>query len=168
MGEGGCVCHWAEGRRRSSDRWRLPVGHTAWLGKPRRRKRLNWRFIYPIRCQGRHIEESWPLRVLTKCQNKKKNVRRKEGPRINDLCAPASTCQRLLRPSFNGCYCCLSERKETETFCPLVSLNNTHTHTYSTVHTPYPPTLTERPVKLSIQGCYIDWKEAFNTISKII
>lgn len=143
------------------------MGHAARLGKPRRRERLNWRFIYPIRCQGRHIEESWPLRVLTKCQKKKKKIqrivkRKEKAPESMTFVHQASTCQRLLRPSFNGYYCYLSGWKETEMVCPLVSWNNTHTHPHRLILPSY-------TYKKTPQTCYIKKKKKkFNNITIII
>lgn len=53
------------------DRWMLPVGLAAWAAELcwgiRGGKRLNWRFIYPIHCQGQLVGEL--ARVFTKCQN---------------------------------------------------------------------------------------------------
>lgn len=141
------------------------MGHAARLGKPRRRERLNWRFIYPIRCQGRHIEESWPLRVLTKCQKKKKKIqrivkRKEKAPESMTFVHQASTCQRLLRPSFNGYYCYLSGWKETEMVCPLVSWNNTHTHPHRLILPSY-------TYKKTPQTCYIKKKQNSITLQSL-
>lgn len=53
------------------DRWMLPLGLTAWAAELcwgiRGGERLNWRFIYPIHCQGQLVLEL--ACVFTKCQN---------------------------------------------------------------------------------------------------
>lgn len=123
------------------DRWRLPVGLAAGAGKLRwgrgAGERLNWRFIYPIRCQGRLVGElscvcSQNAKISMHCLKKKKGEREHEfgGGNQWPLVASSFKLPAPLKAVLTGHYGCLlkTRQRKEEWSCPERVVQHWHKH----------------------------------------